>query len=449
ANVTAVDGTPLQKLDVELEAPAKLAAWVDGFSAPSAANLDGFEYRLKTPQGAANPVFIGLASAPVITEQEPNNQSAKAQKVAVPCEIAGQFFPAGDVDAYTFDAKKGEVWRIEVLSDRLGLPTNPFLLVERDGAPAQEIYASEANVGTPRFSTLNNDPSTRLEVKDDGAYRVQVRDLFGASRSDPRCVYRLSIHRDSPSFRLAAVVEPPPEKKDDRAAAPRPALLREAGTIAIRVVAFRRDGFAGDIEISAEGLPAGVKCLPAKILAGKDDAYLLLTADEKAARWIGAIRVIGKARIGDTDVTQEARGGSVVWTVADFNNDAARARLTRDFVLAVGSTEPAPITVQAAEEKVWEVASGGKLEIPLKITRRGEFKEALKLSAAGAAAIDKAKEIDVDPKAEKVTATIDLAATKLPAGEHTIYFQALTKGKIRGKDATTNIFSAPLRVSVK
>jgi hypothetical protein len=411
--------------------------------------VDGFEYRLQTPQGAANPVLISFASAPVISEVEPNNSSAKAQKLAVPCEIAGQFFPANDVDTFAFDAKKGEVWRIEILSDRLGLPTNPFLTIERDGAAAQEIYASEANVGTLRFSTLNNDPSTRLEVKEDGTYRVQVRDLFGASRKDPRCVYRLSIRPEAPGFRLAAVVEPPLEKKDERTAAPRPALIREGGTTAIRVIAFRRDGFTGDIELHAEGLPAGVKCLPTKILAGKDDGYLFLTADEKVERWIGAIRVVGKARIGDADVTQEARGGSVVWTVTDFNNDAVRARLTRDFVVAVGSTEPAPITIQGAEEKVWEVASGGKLEIPLKVTRRGEFKEALKLSAAGAPEIDKAKEIDIDAKAERATATIDLATAEIPAGEHTIYFQALTKGKVRGKDTTTTIFSAPIRIVVK
>lgn len=449
AKITGADGKGLQKLNVEIDAPATPDAWVDGFASPLAAGADGFAYRLKTTQGAANPVFISFASALVVTEQEPNNSPAKAQQVTVPCEIAGQFFAAGDVDCFTFDVKKGDVWRIEVLSHRLGLPTNPFLLVEREGAAAQEVYGSAANVGTPRFSTLSNDPATRLEVKEDGAYRVQVRDLFGASRRDPRNVYRLSIRKESPGFRLAAVVEPPPEKKDERTAAPRGAVIREGGTTAIRVVAFRRDSFAGDIELCADGLPSGVKCIPTKILAGKDEGYLLLTAEEKVERWVGPIRITGKSRVGEAEIVQEARGGAVLWTVADFNNDPVRARFTRDFVVAVGSAEPAPITVQAAEDKVWEAAAGAKLEIPLKVTRRGEFKEALKLSAAGAPAIDKAKDIDIDAKAESAKATIDLAAAKIPAGEHTIYFQTLTKGKFRGKETTTTIFSAPIRIVVK
>ena len=118
-------------------------------------------------------------------------------------------------------------------------------------------------------------------------------------------------------------------------------------------------------------------------------------------------------------------------------------------MVAVGSTEAAPISVQPVADKVWEVVSGAKLEIPLKIARRGEFKEALKLKAAGAPAIDAAKEIDVDAKADTVTAVIDLATAKIPAGGHTIYFQALTKGKFRGKDTTTTMFSAPIRMTVK
>ncbi len=449
ANVAGNDDRPLQKLDVEIDAPANGDPRAECLSSPVAAGVDGFSYRLKTPQGLSNPVFIGLATAPVLSEQEPNNPPASVQKVSVPCEIAGQFFPAGDVDCFGFDGKKGDVWRIEVFSHRLDRPTKPFLLVERVGAAPEEFYGTDADAGSPRFSTLHNDPGTRLEVKEDGIYRVQVRDLFGASRRDPRNVYRLSIRKEAPDFRLAAIFEPPPDKKDIRAAAPQAALLRAGGTTAIRVVALRRDNFAGAIELCAEGLPAGVRCVPMKILAGRSDGYLLLTADEKVARWVGAIRVTGKARVNDADVVREARGGVVIWNAPDFAAEAVPARLTQEFILTVGSSEPAPVSVDAAEDKVWEAASGAKLQIPLKITRRADFKEALKLSVGGAPAIEKAKEIVIDAKDATATATIDLAAVKVPPGEHTIYLQALTTGKFRGKDVTTTVFSSPLRISVK
>ncbi len=449
ANVTSGDGKPLEKLDIEVEVPVSGDVRVDGLSTPAAAAVDGFPYRLKTANGVSNPVFISFCGAPVVGEQEPNNQPAQAQKITPPCEIAGQFFPANDVDCFTFDAKKGEVWWIEVFSNRLGLPTNPFVLVQRDAADLQEVYGAEPNAAEKRFSTASNDPVWRLEVKEDGAYRVKVRDLFDTSRKDPGNVYRLSIRKETPDFRLAAVAEPPPEKKDDRTAAPRTALLRAGGTIAIKVIAFRRDGFAGDIELSAVGLPAGIACVPMKILAGSGDGVLLLTAGEKPEPWVGPIRIIGKAKVGDTELAHEARGGAVQWVVADFNTTPVPTRLTRDFALAVSAAETAPVSVEATEDKCWEAIAGGKLEIPLKVTRRGEFKEALKLKAFGAPGLDTLKEIDVDAKATTATATIDLAAVKLPAGSHTIHFEAQTKGKFRGKDVTTTIYSTPIRIAVQ
>src|SRR5207244_2735933 len=53
--------------------------------------LEGFEYRLKTPQGISNPILLCVATAPVVAEQEPNNQLSEAQKLSLPCEVAGQF----------------------------------------------------------------------------------------------------------------------------------------------------------------------------------------------------------------------------------------------------------------------------------------------------------------------------------------------------------------------
>jgi hypothetical protein len=215
------------------------------------------------------------------------------------------------------------------------------------------------------------------------------------------------------------------------------------------VIALRRDNFAGEIELSAEGLPAGVKCIPARIEAGKNEALLLFSAEEKAATAVSAIRIQGMGKAGDTELRREARGGAVLWTVADFNVDAVRSRLTGDFMLAVNGAEPAPISIAPAEEKIWEAPAGGKIEVPLRITRSGEFKEALKFKASGIAAIDPLKEIDIDPKAASVTATIDLKTLKIPAGSHTIYFSVQTKGKYAKKDNTITVYSAPIRIAVK
>src|SRR2546430_4165899 len=55
-------------------------------------------------------------------------RSAQAQSISPPCEYVGQFYPARDEDWVSFEAKKGEVFWVEVFSQRLGLPSNPFVL---------------------------------------------------------------------------------------------------------------------------------------------------------------------------------------------------------------------------------------------------------------------------------------------------------------------------------
>ena len=52
----------------------------------------------------------GLPATAKASEVEPNNKPAEVQKISLPCDIAGSFFPAADVDSYEFTAKKGEVF---------------------------------------------------------------------------------------------------------------------------------------------------------------------------------------------------------------------------------------------------------------------------------------------------------------------------------------------------
>jgi len=448
ASLSGSDGKPLEKLDVEIEPPASGDIRSDGLTDLAAADENGFSWRLKTPQGLSNPVFISLRDAPVIAEQRPNAQPAQAQKIAPPCEIDGQFLPPEAAHYFTFDAKKGDVWWIEVISNRLDAHTDPLLVVQRGDAEGQEAVAPEPGAARKRFHTANNDPAYRLEVVADGTYRVALSDLFASTRPDPAKVFRLSIHKETADFRLAAFVEPPPEKADDRIAVPNAALVRGGGTTAIRIVAFRHDNFGGAIALSAEGLPAGVTCAPTEILEGKSEGWLLLTACEKPESWAGSIRIIGKAKSGETEITREARGGVIIWPVTDIGTGLVEARLTRDVALAVSGKEAAPISVAPAEEKLWEAPVGGKLEIPLKVTRRDGFKDALKLKGLGAPGMEALKDLDVAAGAAAATATIDLAAVKIPAGEHTIYFEAAAKGKFRGKDVSTAIFSAPIHIVV-
>ena len=440
-----IDGKPLEQLSVEIELPGDPAAQesspVGLTLKPAQAVLDGIEYRVRTPQGVSNPVLLSFATAPVVTEQEPNDRPDQAQKVPLPCEFVGQFYPPGDRDWLTFEAKKGGVYWIELFSHRLGFPTAPFALVQRVGkndkgeetvSDVHELYSSDANIGGQEFNTTTRDPSWRFEVKEDGNYRIRVSDLFNRYENNPRFVYRLSLRRESPDFRLVTLPQaPPPANKDAKEAMLWTPFLRRSETIPVKVLAFRRDNFNGEIQLAAEALPPGVTCAAAKIDADKNSGVLFLTAAENAESWFGPIKVVGQAKIGDSDLARVARPGSVTWTVPDYNNEAVRPRLTRNFFLSVSSAESAPITLAPVENNIQEVAAGGKLQVPLKLVRRGEFNETLKLKATGLPALEGLKELEVDSKTNAATLEIDLTQHKLSPGVHTFYLQTQTKGKYR------------------
>ena len=65
--------------------------------------------------------------------------------------------------------------------------------------------------------------------------------------------------------------------------------------MALEVVAVRRDGFDGEIELSMEDLPEGVSACGLKIPAGKSRGIMLITAAENAPRSLATARFFGRA----------------------------------------------------------------------------------------------------------------------------------------------------------
>jgi hypothetical protein len=431
----AIDDRPLEKLQVTFPMPeAPGAAGVGPPAESRESGMDGVEYRLAgpgAPPTLSNPLRVSFASAPVVLETEPNDEPARAQKLTPPCEVAGQFHPRYDQDWMTFDAKKGEVWWIEVFSQRLGLPTDPYLLVqevtrnEKGEEQVKELKATDdlgGNIGGAGFNTGTDDPAFRLEVPADGAYRVLVRDLYSGSRGDPRFVYRLAIHPPKPDFRLVAV---PRFLVDDPNQSPPilgSALLRKGGTAVLEVLALRRDGFDGEIQLAAEGLPPGVSSAGARIGPGQSRAALVLVAAEYAPEWAGSIAIAGKARIGAGEVVHRAAAGALAWPGQD-NVRAPRARSTTAITLAVSRSESAPFLVEAGPGRALESPAGSALEVPVKVARRGEFKGAIAIVALNLPPNVEAKPLTINGDAAEGKLELNIKK-EAPLGAFTFFLHA-------------------------
>ena len=420
----------------------------------------------------------GLVAGSLLSEMEPNNLQAQAQRISLPCDISGSFFPAADVDTFEFDGVKGETWWVEIASERLGRPTDPSMIVQHVSiSEGQELItdvvefsdiASPVKLSSngyaydgPPYDGGSLDILGKLEIKNDGVHRMQLSDLFGGTRIDERNVYRLIVRKAAPDFALAAWGLHMELRNGDRNALSKPLALRGGITMALEVVALRRDGFDGDIELVMEGLADGVTAQGLKIPAGKTRGVMLITADDKAPKSFVNATFYGKSSLNGSEITRPVHMAAMAWPIVDSWSEIPRPRLVSGLPISVTGAEFAPISIAAREKKVWDATVGQKLTIPLVHTRRSEFSgTVLQLKTLGAG-FEQVPRFDVSLASDSSEVTLDLAALKTPPGDYLIAFYGsavakyqsgvdpASKEKLTTKDTVEIVLSEPIAICVK
>lgn len=416
-----------------------------------------------------------LPKEPGLSEVEPNNDGHRAQKITLPCDIAGSFFPAADVDVFEFEAKKGDVWWVEIASERLGLPTDPAAVVQHvSGTGDSEKLTDVAEFSDipspvkissngyaydgPPYDAGSSDFLGKLTIQQDGLHRLQLTDLYGGTRNDPGNVYRLVIRKATPDFAVVAWALHMELRNGDRAALSKPIALRGGTTMEFEVLALRRDGFDGDIDLVMEGLPQGVTAQGLKIPAGKSRGLLLVTASQDAPRSLATATISGVAQIDGATVKRPCRLASMAWPIPDASQEIPFPRLLADVAVSVSGRDLAPLSIAPASRDVKEAKVGEKITIPLVHVRRCEFSgAAFQLKAIGAG-FDAMPGFDVSLTADGSQAVIDLAALKTPPGDYWLAFHGGAVAKYRHppegdkgqpQDIVDIIVTEPIAIRVK
>ena len=378
--------------------------------------------------------------------------------VTVPAEIHGRFPSHGELVGVNFAAKKGEIFWLELVSERLGYPTDPLVLVQRvhpnHGEKGETQYVDvvelpklDANIGGNEYPTGSRDVAGRFEAPEEAIYRVVVRDLFHRTSQVTQSEWQLSIRGETPGFSLLVVPTPlPRQKDDDRHIAAVATNLRRGETATVKVLAFRFDGFNGEIELRATPLPAGVTASQARILSGQRVGLLMLSASSEATNSVTSVTVMGRASVGTNLLTVTARAGTDLWSVADWDQERPPARLTDEFAVGVIGTETAPISIAPLTNR-FEVVQGKKLAIPLRIERRDDFIAGFNLKPYGRPEFDKAKDLAIPEKATNTTVELNLADTALPVGTHLIWFDGRAPGKYRNQPEAVEVAKAALKTA--
>jgi len=365
-------GRPLESITREIDAPADAADILNLRTGeairPNQSSLDGMAYRLTTPEGSSNPIFLAFTVNPILVETEPNNDRAAAQKLAIPCDVTGSFSPTGDKDCYTFTAKKGEKLFIEIFGERQSGLIDP--LVTGFDSKDKRIFTGDTgfgrNIGQIRYTTNTRDVRWEFTPPADGEYMVQVRDQYYQQRGSLRFAYRLSIRKPQPDFRL--IVVPNHETRPDAT------VVGRSSRHWMDVLVFRNDGFDEPIRVEATNLPPGVTCDPIVIGPGRSSAPLVFLASTDAPPGHAEIRVTGSAAIDGADAVRVARSGGLAWQTT---NTPGIARMAQSIMLAVRNPAPFVLTADPASVKA---TAGDKVAIRVQVERADSWNENVQLA---------------------------------------------------------------------
>ncbi len=367
-----LDGAVLEKAVVTVNAPndpmaLQRLAFTGHVGAP-ASNLDGFEYRLKNAAGSSNPYLIQIARAPVVADNNANSKRETPQALTLPCEVAGRLDRAHPVAWYSFAAKKGEAYSIELIGDRMGSPIDlAFNLYNADTKGLITEQDDDLETLSPsQLYTRTTDPARyAFKVPADGNFQLLVKSNESPTRAGPRQLYRLRVAPEAPDFRLVAMAPSP--------MFPEAMVLRPASHQEVTVFVWRRDGFTGPIEVSMDGLPAGVTCKPQIIGPGVKQASLVIGATPEAATWTGEAKIKGTAKINGQDVVREARSATIT-----FPGNPGQvglplfSRLDRSLVLAMRDKSAYSVTIGS---ETAAAPQGDKITLPVKVDRHlADFK---------------------------------------------------------------------------
>lgn len=476
-HLTLIDSDGIQRVQSRNK-PLRWTPSVDGkfwIALRDFINNGGVEHFYRLYAGSSNqlpkpapetPLLLWPAPDTALQEPEPNDP-AHPPLIALPTEICGEFYPLRDADAFQFTAKKGDVWWMEVTSNRMGIPTNPRLVVEhlqkvKDGSErAADVLVVEDSPwfpGDPDFDGQHFDPIGRFEAKEDGAYKVTIRDLNNTTAPDHSRRYHLSIRKPSPDFALTCAVLPPiPNKPFKTFNGPlvsvRAANLRPGQILPLRVLAIRRDGFEDAIRLTAKGLPPGISAETCLIGTKQNEGTLLLRAAPDAPSWSGPIQVAGEAVIWGQPISRAVRMSSPLWesTLTEFV-EPPRSRICSELTIAVVSDTPFPNCIRCDPSSI-ESTVGAKAKISLH--REGPPSETpiTNIKPFGVQDLDKAKGVEIAVKDGKAEYELDLASLKLEPGEYTFWFRGEQKVKrdLKGKptDIPLSVCSNAVHIRVK
>lgn len=260
--------------------------------------------RLASVSGHAVGPFVPYAvdAWPELNEVESNDRVDQAQRLTLPCIVNGRIGKPGDKDRFQFAGAQADQIVAEVMARRLRSPLDSLLrLVDADG----QVIAWNDDHEDKEFGLQTHfaDSYLRATLPADGVYRVDLIDAQAHGGDDH--AYRLRIGPPRHDFALRL----------------KPSTLNmPAGRVAVvDVLALRKDGFDGAIQVVLSAAPAGFELSGGRIPPGCERVRMTLTApagplDRPVKLWLEGRAVIGDQTVRRPVVPADEQMQAFLWT---------------------------------------------------------------------------------------------------------------------------------------
>ena len=302
-----------------------------------------------TDVAAFNAQTMLVVDSPVTLESEPNDVADKSKTLTLPAIVSGRFDQPRDADWFEIEVAESGQYGFEVYCERIGGVADPYLVVVDDkGNRVQELDDFGHRINA--FDGHLRDPSGMISLNDKRKYKVLVQDRY--QRGGARYQYVLSIRKPQPDFFPAVIHSQNP--------GPGGTNLWRGGAVYLDVIVHQRDGFNGEITLTAENLPPGVHSIPT-VINNNSRGTFVLWADDDAADFTGAINLVATGNRGDEVLRRVVRS----YTRVDSQMNSSQA--TRSLTIAV--RDGAPYRLEWKQQQV-EVEAGKSVDLKLRLNRR-------------------------------------------------------------------------------
>jgi hypothetical protein len=208
------------------------------------------------------------------------------------------------------------------------------------------------------------DPALTFTAPEAGEYIARVSDLTG--RSDEAFGYRLHLAPAVPDFSLAF-------SPDCLAVAP-------GDRIQFTVTATRQNGFDGEIALTFDGLPAGLRLLGAPVIAkGQNAVTLIATAEAGVAPSASPLRVTGAATIGGKAIIRRAESRERSYVKKDDKVEETTRPVPFPFAAVTG---PPDLIVTTAADRL-TLTVGKTVTLKVSVQRKAGFTAKIPLIVQG------------------------------------------------------------------